>query len=347
MEEKFLNDDETLDSKTPRPEPPYVPPEPIFPGDPDYPEFPIETASFVPEVMEEDPELDAPDVKLVETDPRLNPVVDDLEIETEDVLRSKATITKNIEGKFGLLELLSEAIVFSDRIRQLITERPDLLEMDEHELKMSIQKKCTLTLLRLRMSLWQEYESARQSKRKMYFTKIYAGICSEHVASKIIKDQEKLAFIICPPSDYLVQLKEAHSAGLNTLREILAAKVVDEDGYLLPRAADVVIKAFALLDMRLKGAIVQRIDSRVISQNQNVSVTADISQTPAPQIGSTMSEIDRQLENVKAKLVEYGLAPKHPTSQQLERAAKGLEVEVLAHNDSSTALRGNGTVYGK
>ena len=105
MEENFLNDDETLDLKNPRPEPPYVPPEPIFPGDPDYPAELMEAAqspSLIPEVMEEDPELDAPDAKLVETDPRLNPVVDDLEIETEDVLRSKATITKNIEGKFGL-----------------------------------------------------------------------------------------------------------------------------------------------------------------------------------------------------------------------------------------------------
>lgn len=228
----------------------------------------------------------------------------DVDDNLHDVVKPSAPrMEKNFEGDKGLMDLCVEIPALYQAMLELKINHPDWLEMDETTLKEMFKKKINLTVLRMRMSLWQEYESSRYNSRKMYFTKVYAGICSEQAARKMIRDPEKLAFIICPPPDYLVVLKEAHTAGLNALRDILAARVVDEDGYLIPRAADVVIKAFALLDLRLKGAVVQKMDTRILSKSESVNYTVK-SEIPSGHLGGPMDmeEIDKELEKARKTL---------------------------------------------
>lgn len=245
----------------------------------------------------------------------------DVEDNLHDVVKPSAPrMEKNFDGEKGLMDLCVEIPALYEAMLELKRDHPDWLDMDEHTLKEKFKDKINLTVLRLRMSLWQEYESSRYNSRKMYFTKVYAGICSEQTARKIIREPSKLAFIICPPPDYLVVLKEAHTAGLNALRDILAARVVDEEGYLLPRAADVVIKAFALLDLRLKGAVVQKMDTRILSKSENVNLTVR-SEIPSGHLGGPMNmdEIDRELEKARKTLSQIH-SPKPISTREIEYA---------------------------
>lgn len=249
---------------------------------------------------------------------------------TSDAIEDKdEKLDKDIEGEQGLLQLMSEAPTFVEAVLRLQKEAPEYLDLDEQTAKKQFKKSLSLNVLRLRMSLWQEYELARQRNRKMRATQIYAGVCSQLTWSKTLADNEKLAFIVTPPSDYLVVLKEAHSAGLDSLREIVSAKVVDEDGYLLPKAADAVIKAFALLDMRLKGAIIQRVDTRVLSKSMNMNVNLPSGgDTMKNQLPHDMDEVDRQLAEVREKI--KGLStPKHPNPEQLSAMRKDCEIPAI------------------
>jgi len=183
-------------------------------------------------------------------------------------------------------------------IKRVMAEEPELLTKDETWFKQ--EKRLTVTASRIRMSFWMDYESAVANGRKMFLSRIIGGVCSEHFfKDKFLSDNAKVAFMVCPPSNYLVQTREALMAGLETLREIVSAKVVDEDGILIPRAADVVLKAVMHLDMRVKGAIVQRIDSRTLALNVNQNMSPNHSQLKIPR---TLEELDAQLEQIKSQL---------------------------------------------
>lgn len=211
-----------------------------------------------------------------------------------------------------------------DRLRE---EMPDVFDHDEAWFKEKIREFNTVALKRVRLAFWLEYESALTSGRQMRVRNIISGSVTEKVFHKYIEDNMRLAYIMCPPANYVVQLKETHQAGLDALREIMSAKVTDEDGYLIPRAADVVIKAFAIIDLRLKGAIVQRIDQRTLNVNANTNLSEDA----AKQLTSDMSDLDRQLEETRKKLLALTEAPRtqelHPMEVLELREAVTIEVE--------------------
>lgn len=226
---------------------------------------------------------------------------------------------KNIleeDDPYSLINLLHEAPAVRRRILDLAKERPDLFTADEGELKNIVGRDAfSVTLQRLRMSFWQEYERCRESKRAFKLVHVYAGICGYTYFNETIDNKHKLAFLLCPPSDYVVTLKEAHQAGLEKLREIFSARITDDEGYLNPKAADMVIKAYALIDARLKGAIVQRVDQRTIS------ATAQLSQQQtkaALGIPTDMDLLEQELEKARKQLEKYARPQTPPTMEQIE-----------------------------
>ena len=175
------------------------------------------------------------------------------------------------------MALLIKAPSFREKILLLQKEHPEYLERDETYFRKEHKDVITLTTLRMRIALWQEYEMAFLNNRNIRISQVYAGICNEKAFYRMINNPARLGFVLTAPTDYTVTVKEAHEAGLDKLREIFTAKVVDEEGYLNPKAAEIVIKAFALIDARLKGAIVQRVDQRVLT----ASVSAKTAALPA------------------------------------------------------------------
>lgn len=224
----------------------------------------------------------------------------------------------------SVVSLTSEIPTLQKAMHDLIFMDPHLLEMDEHELKEKV--KPSFTLSRIRMSFWNEYEKANQQNRKMHLAKIIAGICTETVfKKKLLSDHARLAYVLVPPKDYVITTKEALDAGLDNLRKIVTANVVDDEGNLIAKSADVVLKAIALLDMRVKGAVVQRIDQRSLNVNVNKDVTPQDSRPP-----QTLEELERQLEAVKHKLVRDVSQARLPSAPaDIEATMKAIDVEVV------------------
>jgi hypothetical protein len=216
------------------------------------------------------------------------------DIEQVDAIEFSIDDTDNPRS---VISLTSSNPTIHDAIKDLLLNAPELMEMEQHEL--SQRANPSFTLSRVRMSFWNEYENANQGNRKMHLSKIVAGVCTETVfRKKILGDRVKLAYVLCPPKDYQITVKEALDAGLDSLRAIVSARVIDENGNLNAKSADVVLKAIALLDMRVKGAVIQRIDQRSLNVNLNKEVPPGSLTAP-----DSLEDLERQLAAVKQKLV--------------------------------------------
>jgi len=237
----------------------------------------------------------------------------------------------------SVINITRNSTVLQKAIARTLAEAPDLLAMDEGTIRIKVRP--TATASRLRLSFWEEYEKAVNSGRQMRLSGIFKGVCSEnHFIENFLQRNDRVAYMLTPPANYVVQVKEALYEGLETLRQIVSAPVIDDQGYLIPRAADVVLKAVQMLDARVKGAVVQRIDQRMVSLNMNQNMQ-DQNLLPA-----SMEDIEKQLEEVKMKLVSAPIKESEYQLPAIDKMKVESGVEVLPSNCSSS---GSYTIKGR
>lgn len=249
---------------------------------------------------------------------QLSNVAEDLERVAKDVFT----------GEKSLLALLSSAPKVRQVILDLEKNHPELLQIDEVSFRAKHREEITIITQRVRIALWQEFESAHLNNRTIRSKQLYAGVCSENTFYALINNPIRLAFILTAPSDYVVTLKEAHDAGLNKLRELFQARVVDEEGYMNPKVAEILIKAFAILDSRLKGAVVQRVDQRVL--------TANVPPTGVAAIGlpKDMEKLEEEIAKARHQLARITRAVKQPiTADELDAQTKDIVLENMTTGD--------------
>lgn len=149
----------------------------------------------------------------------------------------------------------------------------------------------------LRIAFWREYEIAQSQMRQMGMEGIAFG-CGMLVGQvkKTLSNRSDLRWVLIPPLSYENFLDEALAFGLQRLRkDILGAKIYDDEGRLDVKAADLLLKAVAFMDMRKNGAIKQRIES----------VSHTINHTAGQEMGigtkRTLREINERIEELERK----------------------------------------------
>lgn len=153
--------------------------------------------------------------------------------------------------------------VFARWIEEHLHTSPELFDKDEQTLYKyllkEIGKQPTATDNRLRLKFWFEFDRAMsQGLDKMLVVNIIAGVCSKELFyDKYLKSPSKVAWLLCPPTGYIIKAEEALEFGLEQLRDILDQPHVVA-GKFDARLADLKIKIVAMLDTRVKGAPVQR-----------------------------------------------------------------------------------------
>jgi hypothetical protein len=187
--------------------------------------------------------------------------------------------------------------VVRPEIREKISRVPaDLFSLTEEELERRSPKgQFTWVDRRLRVSWWQEYTRATENHpRMMKMTEVVDGICSRnYFYDHVLADKVRLAFILTPPSNYTVATEEALLRAVDRVREILDFPLYDEQGRPQPKNAEVVIKAFMLLDQRVKGAVIQRIEQKNLNLNvgKQASTTDTLTDEEAEKKLSELMEI--------------------------------------------------------
>lgn len=149
---------------------------------------------------------------------------------------------------------------------------------------------------RLRLAFWREYDAAQIQGRKINLSHVYGGVCTQAVfQQKVVANSFKLAYILTPPLDYEIQMKELLQLGLEQLRDILLLPHLDEKGRPNPKMADVKQKIVESLHLRVKGAVPYRMETKNL--NVNVDETKPRwNQKPTP---TSPEEIERRLKELQ------------------------------------------------
>lgn len=137
----------------------------------------------------------------------------------------------------------------------------ELLNLPEEDLRPRVRP--TLLQERLRVSFWKEYNAAKdRSASAMNINRVSGGLCSRPYFHDVVSDQVKLAWLLCPPVDYLLAVEEAVNYGVEELRKILSLSHIDGEGKINASLIGKKIKILELLDNRLKGIPIQRIEQK-------------------------------------------------------------------------------------
>lgn len=129
---------------------------------------------------------------------------------------------------------------------------------------------------RIRLSFWDEYTRAQDTKTGMRVQNFVRGACSpDYFYKSILPNDYKLAWIVCPPKDYFLAMRDLLEEGIDQLRDIITLPHKDGKKINTSLIAQK-IKVIQMLDLRVKGAIVQKlqIDQQTKSLNVNVEQPA-------------------------------------------------------------------------
>jgi len=184
-------------------------------------------------------------------------------------------------------------------VNSLAEARPDLLEMDEWSLKKQANPNPTVN--RLRISFWNEYMKSQDSQGKMHMPHVYAGVCTNEHFVNYIKDKKALAWILCPPAAYANAVEEALLTGIGELRDILVLPHKDASGKVDAKLIAQKIKIVAMLDMRVKGAIIQKIETKSVSLHGSVKDARNVSGEPQSldDVNKRLHELEQRAETLK------------------------------------------------
>lgn len=176
-------------------------------------------------------------------------------------------------------------------------ENPELFNKDEHELQKYLRaqdKSISPGDNRLRLKFWVEYDRAQgRGDKGINMSNVLSSICSrEFFYGQYLKHPHKVAWLLCPPTGYMVKAEEALEFGLEQLRDILSLPHV-VNGKLDAKLAELKAKIVAMLDNRVKGGVVQK------SMNLNVSTSNEsVAQAAA---ASTMEDLQKQLKELERR----------------------------------------------
>lgn len=162
---------------------------------------------------------------------------------------------------------------------------PELFGLDEDSLAKAIAGERGPGPLTnaLRMKFWYEYDEAQAEHRKMRVKNIYSGVCEVSAFLKAMADPEKVAWVLTRPAAYDLAMQEMHQFSLAKMRKILETPLIQHGKYNSNVAKDQ-IKVFELLDLRIKGSVIQK------TMNLHASVT------PVKGAGATDSTNKEELE---------------------------------------------------
>ena len=149
---------------------------------------------------------------------------------------------------------------------------------------------------RLKLRFWDEWQTCVLQREAMQVERIYGGVCTREFFLEAVKVPEKLAWIIMPPVEYEISLRETLYQGQRRLREIIQLPITterpvkigkkfvyDDNGkHVMEKVVNVAVvkeirQTVALLSDRVKGSIAQRLEVQQKSTSLNLNVNA----TPA------------------------------------------------------------------
>lgn len=160
---------------------------------------------------------------------------------------------------------------------------------------------------RVRLAFWDEYNYATKVGKKMSVAAFLQGVMSWEAWITVYEPSDrKMMWVFCPPVSYQVSMRNILYLGQKRLEEIMKSKIHDEEGNLIIPAATLILKTFQLVDIRVKGAITQKLQIQQQSMNVNHNINQD-----SPHLISGQPIESLQLEDLEKLEKRIESARKH------------------------------------
>lgn len=190
---------------------------------------------------------------------------------------------------------------------------------------------------RLRLTFWDEYNLATSLGRRMTLRAVINKVCTFPIWNNYYAQKHlKILWIITPPRDYNLSLRQIHAHGMERLEEIMKLPMKGKNGETDYRAVGLILKTFQLVDLRVKGAILQKFQI----QQQNLNINAEISSEQVQNLSEMTVE---QLEAMEKKLDRLQRIEQKALNVSPETRAEVLEGELVAKEltDDATLAKFN------
>lgn len=181
-------------------------------------------------------------------------------------------------------------LVEGESVEKAVKRVPaDLWELEEKDIR--DKAKPTKTDYALRLALWNEFRLAQGSGRTIKANRIFEGICTpQHWYQNVLTKPEKVAWLFSPLQEYEQSLEPLLVRVAERYDEIINMNVYDEDGKPNPALVKLVLKASELVEARLRGAAIQRVESKTLSVSLRKSSNSS---------EMSMEEIERRLADLR------------------------------------------------
>lgn len=164
----------------------------------------------------------------------------------------------------------------------------DIWEMDLDELEKVIAKTLKKDK-RLRASFWSEYHAAVDENRRVIVDRFLSGVMNrEFFYNHVLPDRYRLAYILTPLKSYTDSLRSMLQKLAEEVEQIIELPLVNSDGEMDYKAAELKFKMMQMIDKRLHGDYVQRVEQKNLHM-----------QLPSP--AKDVIDIDQKLMELEQK----------------------------------------------
>ena len=129
----------------------------------------------------------------------------------------------------------------------------ELKDMEYEEIRKIVKPSATLNQLRIRF--WYAYDEALYSGRKIGIASIAKGVCNDQQFKRIIKDPEKLSYILTPVTNYAIAVQDLMETSIYKMREALEKIDIQESKDL-----NAILKIYEVFDKRTFGDYKKKVE---------------------------------------------------------------------------------------
>jgi hypothetical protein len=162
----------------------------------------------------------------------------------------------------------------------------------------------------LRLAFWDEYFLTQDNAQKhMRMEAVYGRICSREMFYTIVDSEIRYAWLLTPPEQYTYKMRALLDIGLERMLEVLQLPMIVEKinpktkvpyKVIDSKIVGEIIKAVAILDNRVRGAVPQHI--RIQSEQRNLNVNMHSAIVPDREIPQTHQGIESELAKVQKQI---------------------------------------------
>jgi hypothetical protein len=244
------------------------------------------------------------------------------------------------DNPLSVVNMVEEAVA-----KAIMGIPPRYLKMTETQLRKEV--KPDEVLCRLKLSFWDEYQRAQDGKRKIHVTKLIAGTgCTkERFYDVVLRDPEQVAWVVTPPVDHMIQLRELLELGLSRQREMLMLPFVfketkvDQQGNVKKtrridaRVMSQINQAVNTLLDRVHGAVMQKV--AVQQQSLNVNVNKSVEQAFDTASLEQLEDMEKTLDRLAGKIKEIAPSLSEPETIDIEEITEDGELERVVKEEGT------------